>query len=217
MNYQKHYNTLIDRSRARITSGYTERHHILPRCMGGEDTVENIVNLTPEEHFVAHQLLVKMYPMVGKLALAALIMTTDKFGRRVNNKLFGWLRKRMGTAISEINKANAATRCKKSGDTQRGKTLAASHRAKISVAGLNRKHSQETKAKQSAAAINRSAEEKHRRLEAKKNPQYREKLRQKSANKLWMFNPATGKSSFTNKNEVLAKLDIGWVRGRRAP
>lgn len=216
MNYRNHYNLLINRARGRTLSGYSERHHVVPKCIGGEDTEENLVDLTPEEHFLAHQLLVKMYPGAGKLVFAALIMTTDKSGRRVNNKLFGWLRKRVSSTISQMNTANASTRCKKSGETQRGKVLTQEHRAKISAAGRKRKQSQETRNKQSLAAINRSDEEKLKRLQSKQNPAYREKLRQKSADKVWMFDPAAGKSSFTNKRDVPAKLELGWVRGRRA-
>jgi len=42
--------------------GYTERHHILPKCfnMGGKTDNNNIVKLTGREHFICHLLLVKM-------------------------------------------------------------------------------------------------------------------------------------------------------------
>jgi hypothetical protein len=39
---------------------YYERHHILPRSLGGSDGFENLVLLTGFEHFVVHWLLVKM-------------------------------------------------------------------------------------------------------------------------------------------------------------
>lgn len=65
MNYQKHYELLIERAKSRTLAGYFERHHIIPKCMGGSDEPENIANLAPEEHFVAHQLLVKIYPEIN--------------------------------------------------------------------------------------------------------------------------------------------------------
>lgn len=34
-----------------------ERHHILPRCLGGDDSPENMINLTYREHFIAHLML----------------------------------------------------------------------------------------------------------------------------------------------------------------
>lgn len=38
-----------------------EKHHILPRSMGGDDAPENMVYLTLREHFVAHLLLWRIY------------------------------------------------------------------------------------------------------------------------------------------------------------
>lgn len=90
MDYFKHYERLINRSKSRIIDGYTETHHIIPRCMGGSDDPENLVNLTPEEHYVAHQLLCKCYPNNTKLINAAIMMIP----KRPSNKLYGWLRRR---------------------------------------------------------------------------------------------------------------------------
>ena len=74
MNYTTHYQRLIARARIRALTGYRERHHVIPRCMGGDDSPTNLVGLTPEEHYVAHQLLVKMYPWSKKLLSAVVLM-----------------------------------------------------------------------------------------------------------------------------------------------
>ena len=58
--------------------GYVERHHILPKCVGGGDESENLVPLTPEEHYLAHQLLVKMHPDNHRLALSRFNDDTKK-------------------------------------------------------------------------------------------------------------------------------------------
>lgn len=111
MNYQAHYNRLIERARLRpLPDGHIERHHVIPRCMGGNDDQVNLVNLTPEEHYVAHQLLVKIYPDNSKLIVSAMIMTT---GGSRTNKLYGWIRRKISTS-------------------QTGKTLSLDHRKKIS-------------------------------------------------------------------------------------
>ncbi|MGZ7204812.1 HNH endonuclease signature motif containing protein, partial [Streptococcus pyogenes] len=60
MDYQRHYNSLMDRAKYRNLNCYKELHHIIPRCMGGSDDKDNLVYLTAAEHFVAHQLLLKM-------------------------------------------------------------------------------------------------------------------------------------------------------------
>jgi len=106
MNYQKHYDTLINRAKNRLLEGYSERHHIVPRCMGGTDEQDNLVTLTAEEHYVAHQLLVKMYPGNGKLVHAAQMMTVSSSGQIRNNKLYGWLRLKTSASIKEFYKNN---------------------------------------------------------------------------------------------------------------
>ena len=53
MNYQAHYDKLIARGKRTLIHGYRERHHIIPRCLGGSNTAENLVYLTAEEHFVS--------------------------------------------------------------------------------------------------------------------------------------------------------------------
>lgn len=101
MNYKKIYDSLIRRGLDRnIQDQYVEEHHILPKCMGGENTKDNLVSLTPEEHFLAHQLLVKIYPNNYALVKAANMMcysVNDKIGKkdRSNNKRYGWIRKKL--------------------------------------------------------------------------------------------------------------------------
>jgi hypothetical protein len=102
MNYLIIYNNLINRAIARDKPLlYTENHHIVPRCMGGKDNIPNLVRLTPEEHYVAHQLLVKIYPDNHLLIYAATMMCvqgTSHNKHRSGNKLYGWLRRRLSVA-----------------------------------------------------------------------------------------------------------------------
>lgn len=37
MYYQSHYSNLINRTKTRTIDVYTEKHHIIPRCLGGPD------------------------------------------------------------------------------------------------------------------------------------------------------------------------------------
>lgn len=54
---------IINRGRFAIPDGeYKERHHIIPKCMGGSDDEENLVDLLLREHIVAHKLLADIYP-----------------------------------------------------------------------------------------------------------------------------------------------------------
>lgn len=103
MNYKAHYERLIERARTREKpTGYIEIHHVKPRCMGGTDEQENLVPLTPEEHFTAHLLLAKMYPKNVGLIMAARMMCMTSHGR--NNKEYAWVRRRIAENMSDAIK-----------------------------------------------------------------------------------------------------------------
>lgn len=101
MDYCRIYKSLIDRANDRIIVGYKESHHIVPKCLGGLDVEENLVYLTAEEHYVAHLLLVKIYPDNKSLIYAAKMMTVSGKNLIRNNKLYGWLKKKFSKSISD--------------------------------------------------------------------------------------------------------------------
>lgn len=86
MNYQRIYDQIIDRARSRKLEGYKEKHHIIPKCLQGDNSSDNMVELTAREHFVVHQLLVKIYPNEPKLKSALWFMCNQK-GRGRNYKV----------------------------------------------------------------------------------------------------------------------------------
>lgn len=93
MNYQKIYDSIVERGKNRVLEGYKEKHHIVPRCMGGTDDAENLVTLTPEEHYLCHLLLVKIHPNNIRLVKAAMFMVSSNEHQQRNNKVYGWLRR----------------------------------------------------------------------------------------------------------------------------
>lgn len=68
--YLARYERLISHFQTLVLEGYTETHHIIPRCMGGTDEPSNLVKLTAKAHFVAHHLLHKAYSENRQLAYA---------------------------------------------------------------------------------------------------------------------------------------------------
>jgi hypothetical protein len=58
--YSRWYYAIVANAQCRVTNGYTETHHIIPKSLGGTDLVENLVVLTAREHFICHRLLTKM-------------------------------------------------------------------------------------------------------------------------------------------------------------
>lgn len=65
MKWAEIYTTLINKAqsenRVKGSSVYYENHHIIPKHMGGLNTVDNLVLLTFREHYLAHYLLWKIH------------------------------------------------------------------------------------------------------------------------------------------------------------
>jgi hypothetical protein len=62
--YTRWYYAIIiaaqSQNRKKNNGVYYENHHILPKSLGGDNSKDNLVNLTAREHFICHRLLVKM-------------------------------------------------------------------------------------------------------------------------------------------------------------
>ena len=69
--YEEFINNILE-NRGRFECGeeYHETHHILPRCMGGTDDEENLIDLFAREHFEAHRLLALENPKIKGLVYA---------------------------------------------------------------------------------------------------------------------------------------------------
>jgi hypothetical protein len=79
--------------------------------MGGSNLEDNLVYLTGAEHFVAHQLLAKIYPNNDKVIYAAHMMTigADSKHKRTN-KEYGWIREKFVTAMRELHEGIPKTK-----------------------------------------------------------------------------------------------------------
>ena len=139
MDYSHIYDKLIEKATGRLRpQGYTERHHILPRCMGGLDTKNNLVRLTAREHLLAHRLLDKIYPGNRKLFFALWSMLTMKnsdMPRIQNSREYERAKIRLS-----IHMSNIQTGLKRPPRTPE-------HTAKIVAANTGRISSEETKDK----------------------------------------------------------------------
>jgi hypothetical protein len=144
MDYASIYRRLMQRAFVRGLSGYAERHHVQPKCLGGTNDADNIVRLTPEEHYVAHQLLVKMHPGNIKLLRAAVMMTSGTRNHQRGNKLYGWLRRqfaaRMSVELTGSKRGHHSVETKaKQSAASKGRKKSDAHRAALAVAKLGKK------------------------------------------------------------------------------
>lgn len=75
MNYKRIHDQIIERAKVRTEIiGYKERHHIIPKCLGGDNSEDNLVYLTAREHFLIHKLLCILNPNHYGLAHALYLM-----------------------------------------------------------------------------------------------------------------------------------------------
>jgi hypothetical protein len=70
--YREIYIKLINKYKSIDLKGdiFTEVHHILPRCMGGSNSAENLIILPVKHHIFAHYILSCIYPDNYKLGYA---------------------------------------------------------------------------------------------------------------------------------------------------
>ena len=109
--YQTWYQQIIDRARSRTLTGYVERHHVVPRSLGGSDHADNLVRLTAREHFVCHWLLTKMYTGEAryKMINAMYIMRADgpyqkRYQSKITSRVYNTLKEEYSKYISNLNK-----------------------------------------------------------------------------------------------------------------
>lgn len=131
MNYQKIHDMLINKAKNRELNSYKETHHIVPKCMGGTNESENLIDLTAKEHFVIHHILTKLYPKHKGILWAFLGMRRNPYGKtKINSRMFENFKGKCHHTeehkkyMSELNK---------------GKKLSEEHKRKISETRKKRK------------------------------------------------------------------------------
>ena len=146
--YQKWYDHLIDRARNRTIEGYVERHHIVPRSLGGTNEKSNLVDLTAREHLVAHMLLPRFVENKAPMWNAVYMMMNTQ-GRKLTGKLYEQARIEY-RGICKSRKRSPET-CAKMSAALKGRKSSPETCAKMSAARKGKKRSPETCAKISAA------------------------------------------------------------------
>ena len=81
-SYQNYINRLLLRENKKDKNFYQEKHHIIPKCMGGTNDKENLIWLYPQEHYYAHKLLALENPKEKGLQYAWWNMCHCLFGER---------------------------------------------------------------------------------------------------------------------------------------
>lgn len=98
--YTTWYYSIIDKAQHRTINEYVEKHHIIPKTLGGNNDKINLVKLTAREHFICHLLLTKMLEgkerqkMVYALHMLSNAKNIDQQSRYIpSSKLYEYERK----------------------------------------------------------------------------------------------------------------------------
>lgn len=209
MNYQLHYQRLIARAVDRLIPGYFERHHITPKCLGGDDNPANLANLTPEEHYVAHQLLVKIHRGHAGLIYAALKMAKQCTGRRA----YGWLRRRYSAAKIGVKlPPRTKEHCQKLANAKRGVPrgpISEKHKNALVASNLGRRRSEETRRRISNAQSGRPLAPAHRENVVRM-------LKDRAVDPIWRRKVSEGKKgkplSDKHRANVSSAMKIVWAK-----
>ena len=100
--YTAWYISIISQSKLRPTIlGYAEKHHVIPKSLGGTNDHSNLVRLTAREHFICHSLLIRMTTGIDRRkmlhALGKFIQANQHQSRTFTSRQYDLIRR----AISE--------------------------------------------------------------------------------------------------------------------
>lgn len=101
--YYKWYYSIVNHALSREISNdiYTEKHHIIPKSLGGSNKKENLVALFAREHFICHLCLAKFTSGIAKrkmsFACRMLLARHKQKGVRITSRMYEIV-KRISTA-----------------------------------------------------------------------------------------------------------------------
>lgn len=104
--YRTWYFSIID-SAVQRDSTRGEKHHVIPKSLGGSNEKVNIVRLTSREHFICHKLLFKMTTGEDRRKMATALVLMG--GRKTPSKTYSEARAVHAAHISSVKKGSTHT------------------------------------------------------------------------------------------------------------
>ena len=173
--YTKWYFNIISNAQNRDISGYTEKHHIIPKSLGGSNKQHNLVKLTAREHFICHWLLTKMIKgdllIKMKRALWRMLVRGRDFQQRYkpNSYTYEQLRLqygslRKGVIVSTTTREKISIANKGKIAWNRGVARSSQDKIKISISkkGKNNGHSGMKRTEETKLLISLKAKARHK-------------------------------------------------------
>lgn len=165
MTYKEFIDNILE-TRGRFgCEGYKERHHIIPKCMGGTNDETNLIDLYAREHFDAHKMLAEENPDNKKLFYAYWRMCVTKKGDICTADEYEVAKERCARMSSQLHKGRKwstlrrktlSEKRKGSGNPMYGKRLSEEHKMKLITSRKGAKQTEETKQKIREAHIGKT-------------------------------------------------------------
>ena len=200
------------------SEGYKEKHHIIPKSLGGTDDINNIIELTGRQHFIAHHLLWKSYQN-KEMTLAFWSMKMNKRFGKISSKTYNLLKEQhshyQSVHMKTFNPMFSVEAKNKVSQYRKGKSLSYDTKKKISDSSkgipkkesTKRKISMSLKGKQKSEIHKLRLSKNHYDCSGSNNPMYgRSAVKEK--NLKWYTNGTENK--FITEDTQPA----GWIRGR---
>lgn len=109
--YIQFINAILTKRSENVKFEYSEKHHILPKSMGGSNDKENLIYLSYREHYIAHYMLAKAFP--NHNISSALTKMMDGKERIKNSRLYETARIFVSNSMSKRQKENPSAQNKK--------------------------------------------------------------------------------------------------------
>jgi hypothetical protein len=190
MNYRNIYENLVNSrkllNRSRGDGDFYEKHHIIPKSCGGDNSKQNLVFLTFKEHFIAHLLLTKLYEGDLKRKMYCALWMLSRTGHRNikrtltasqyqvckwSQKMWGYGRVVTEETKQKISKANKGKKHPHSEETKellrkkmKGWVLGDKEKRKQTRATNKREISEETRQKMKDRKLGRKLTEETKKL-----------------------------------------------------
>lgn len=203
--YLKAYSILISKAIIREfpNDAYSEKHHIVPRSMGGSNNILNIVKLTAKEHYLAHRFLTRFTTDNHRYKMLYALDAMGMQSRNTDSRF------RMPSRVYQHNRLELS-KIGHSEETKRKIGLANKGRA---PANKGKPRSEETRRKISLSRLGEKNPMFGRSFE--RTPEIRKAVGAFMATLTWINNPKLQKRKRVIESELQAFLDSGWQLGNK--
>lgn len=165
MSYKEFIQNILN-TRGRFSCGdeYHETHHIIPKCMGGTNDADNLIDLFAREHFIAHQLLSQENPNNAALVYAygCMAWASNDNQERYEVTPEEYEKARIALSESMKGKPKSEEQKRKLSESKKGKPVSEATKKKLSESLRGREFTDEHKSNLSKALINRQFSDEHK-------------------------------------------------------